>query len=527
MLPEHIRKFVEMENVHSVGRSTKDENTLIVRVEEKVSMDDLLAEDRVPPKVSMESYTWVTDVVEEPKATAEQTREERHERPVPAGISIGHEDVTAGTLGSVPVETDIGDTVVITNAHIAPAENGDVGDTVLQPGPGDGGDINDEDDHLGTVYDYIDVYDSEDEIADAAYVEVDGDVQTNYIYGIGGAAGIDADTNHGGTFYKSGRTTGVTSGDRTETDVTTTVDYDGNVVTFNQQDRFDYDSDGGDSGSIVGYYDSNDEFQMTNLHFAASDTAVASPLANVETELGSVTVLNPDSLPVFPDDWTMEWETEDGDFYVHDEASDEGDALLKFHTEGNARYAMKWDDAGEPSDVDVIAAVEMEKADPSAGFSNARVIVRGGGDVGSERGYFTEFRGTDGNERFALRKYVGGSISTLNDSGPAGGTFEATKYLVRLEADGDEIRAKHWEYGTSEPSAWDIEVVDEDLGSGWVGLGSYTDHMNEEWDYFSIGTFGESAVAPDLPDAPLGVLVTDSDGNIQTTSDGALRSGSG
>lgn len=512
-----------MENVHSIGRSVEDDDTLIVRVEEKVPMDELFPEDRVPPKVTMENYTWKTEVIEEAQASAQQARDERHERPVPSGISIGHPDVTAGTLGSVPVTTSIGDMVIITNTHIAPAENGGVGDTVLQPGPSDGGTTGDDD--LGTVNDYIDIYDAEDEIADASFVEVDdSDIQKNYIYGIGGAAGIDADTSHTGTFYKSGRTTGVTSGSRTETDVTTTVDYDGNVVTFNQQDRFDYNSDGGDSGSIVGYYDANDDFQMTNLHFAASDTAVASPLANVETELGSVSIAYPNSLPIFPDDWTMEWGTEDGDFLVHDENSGEGDALLKAHHEGNDRKGLSWDDAGEPSDADVIAVVSIEHADADNGFSAGRVVARGGGSSGNERGYFTEFRGNSGTETFVLRKYTDGSITTLDSVSPAEGTFGGETYLVRLEADGDNIRAKHWSYGTSEPSSWDIEVVDSDHGSGWVGVSAFTDHIGDEWDYFSVGTFGESAEAPELPDAAPGILVT-SNGILQTTTDGILRSG--
>jgi hypothetical protein len=61
-----------------------------------------------------------------------------HERPVPIGISTGHVDITAGTLGCRVTQGC--HTYALSNAHVFANENsGVVGDNILQPGPTDGG----------------------------------------------------------------------------------------------------------------------------------------------------------------------------------------------------------------------------------------------------------------------------------------------------------------------------------------------------------------------------------------------------
>ena len=72
-------------------------------------------------------------------------------RPVPIGVSTGHGDVTAGTIGARA--TDGERTFALSNNHIFAANNGgNPGDNLLQPGVVDGG--KDPDDVFGTLYDY-------------------------------------------------------------------------------------------------------------------------------------------------------------------------------------------------------------------------------------------------------------------------------------------------------------------------------------------------------------------------------------
>lgn len=72
-------------------------------------------------------------------------------RPVPIGVSGGHGDVTAGTIGARA--TDGTRIFALSNNHVFAANNGGrPGDNLLQPGVVDGG--RDPDDAFGTLHDY-------------------------------------------------------------------------------------------------------------------------------------------------------------------------------------------------------------------------------------------------------------------------------------------------------------------------------------------------------------------------------------
>ena len=79
-----------------------------------------------------------TDVIEIGEVKAQSFR--GHYRPCPAGVSVGHEKVTAGTLGLWLVDNPTGRIVMVSNAHVlADTNNGRPGDRILQPGTYDGG----------------------------------------------------------------------------------------------------------------------------------------------------------------------------------------------------------------------------------------------------------------------------------------------------------------------------------------------------------------------------------------------------
>lgn len=62
----------------------------------------------------------------------------RFDRPVPVGVSTGHLNSTAGTIGALV--TDGRDTYALSNWHVfVPAGEARIGDPLLQPGPYDGG----------------------------------------------------------------------------------------------------------------------------------------------------------------------------------------------------------------------------------------------------------------------------------------------------------------------------------------------------------------------------------------------------
>ncbi len=76
----------------------------------------------------------------------------RFDRPVPIGVSTGHTDITAGTIGC-RVKDPSGNVFALSNNHIFAKINlAEIGDPVLQPGPYDGGTT--PDDRIGTLADF-------------------------------------------------------------------------------------------------------------------------------------------------------------------------------------------------------------------------------------------------------------------------------------------------------------------------------------------------------------------------------------
>lgn len=89
-----------------------------------------------------------TDVVEVGKIKLLSSRTNRHD-PVPLGISVGHKDITAGTVGFMARDNDpesdsFGLEGSVSNNHVYANVNvGEIGDEILQPGAHDGGTLND------------------------------------------------------------------------------------------------------------------------------------------------------------------------------------------------------------------------------------------------------------------------------------------------------------------------------------------------------------------------------------------------
>ena len=184
--------------------------------------------------------------------------------PLPIGVSTGHPDITAGTIGC---RVSQGCHVyALSNNHVfADENNANLGDNILQPGKFDGG--SNPADAYGTLYDYVPLEFKVNpppyayNYVDAAIAEVSGTVLGNATteegYGVPKSEIMAAYL--GQKVMKYGRTTGLTYGYVTDTSVTVDVGYDDGTARFTQQiffgpaDDADYTifSDGGDSGSLI------------------------------------------------------------------------------------------------------------------------------------------------------------------------------------------------------------------------------------------------------------------------------------
>ena len=110
------------------GRVTET-SALRVYVKAKLPRRRLHAGEEVPAEVG----AMLTDVVAVGDVTALG-------RPVKCGVSIGHPDITAGTLGCLVRVGDGQAPHILSNNHvIADVNRADLGDPVLEPGPADGG----------------------------------------------------------------------------------------------------------------------------------------------------------------------------------------------------------------------------------------------------------------------------------------------------------------------------------------------------------------------------------------------------
>jgi hypothetical protein len=272
---------------------------IICSVTRKLPAAALAPADLVPRTIQ----DVITDVVETGPIRALQAPTGRF-RPAPGGVSIGHRDITAGTLGCLVRKG--GDVFILSNNHVlANSNDAQIGDPILQPGPHDGGTV--ASDHIANLEAFVPISfvlpepPSECGFAQAVIAALNagcrligsqtryrivsiqqtanlvdaaiarplaaGDV-TDEILGIGPIQGT-AQGTLGMRVKKSGRTTGLTTGEILQVDVTVNVQYGtGRIAQFADQLMAGAMSQGGDSGSAV----LDDQNRLTGLLFAGSDT---------------------------------------------------------------------------------------------------------------------------------------------------------------------------------------------------------------------------------------------------------------
>jgi hypothetical protein len=308
-------------NGYALGRKVTQGKVLSqlaiqIFVNEKLSLRRLPLANRIPKTVRIPDdraaggvLEFTTDVISARFNSLENTS---RLRPAPSGISIGHRDITAGTLGGLVRDTESGKTVILSNNHVLGNSNeGSPGDAILQPGPADGGSF--PADHIAdlTRFVEIDFIPGSENLVDAAIATPrdPSDVVWNTVdIGPGTPARThDLDESDlGAAVHKTGRTTEHTRGFVQALFGTTQVKYDlfkkatfvDQIIVSQAAGQPDF-SNGGDSGSLV--YD--DENRCVGLLFAGSQgtenqpgTTILNPIAHV-LRLLEVELLTPGSHP--------------------------------------------------------------------------------------------------------------------------------------------------------------------------------------------------------------------------------------
>jgi hypothetical protein len=289
-----------------VDGARTDELAVIVSVARKLPRAELTAADLVPQTVAGVQ----TDVQETGVIRALQDHTAKW-RPAPGGVSIGHVDITAGTLGCLVVRGD--HIYILSNNHVlANSNEAEPGDAILQPGPHDGGTM---DDQIAVLTDFVPInfgtgsatcpfasgaaalfnwlagpvgsqhrleafrLDTEENLVDAAIARpLSDDLVEKRILEIGEPQGV-AEGTLGLSIQKSGRTTTHTRGEIKQIDATAKVSYGlGKTATFTDQLVAGAMSSGGDSGSAV----LDEGKRVVGLLFAGSQsTTIINRIQNV------------------------------------------------------------------------------------------------------------------------------------------------------------------------------------------------------------------------------------------------------
>jgi hypothetical protein len=300
LLPELSRQLFKKPNVVATGIGYKrvggiqtDELAIICSVETKVPLTSLTEIQQIPPEiegiptdVQQTGSIHVMIILPDQAGSLPEPgpHTERH-RPYPGGVSIGHNQITAGTLGCMVKKE--GKIFILSNNHVlANSNNASPGDAIIQPGVYDGGNV--EQDVVAGLYEFIPVsFENDGEkhkipkglkwvtwflsrlvrgntnrythTTQPVYNLVDcaiaGPVPPadclNEIMKVGKIKGI-AEGSLGTRIKKSGRTTGITSGSIEQVEVTVRVNFGGGrTAFFSDQYIAGAMSKGGDSGSVI------------------------------------------------------------------------------------------------------------------------------------------------------------------------------------------------------------------------------------------------------------------------------------
>jgi hypothetical protein len=306
-------------HVVGVGYGFKNgdgERALVVLVDRKVPLEILSVADQIPSYIE----SIQTDVIEvgEIKVTPPQGVDPKGRfRPALGGVSVGHFQISAGTLGAIVRDVETGRKLILSNNHVLANSNlGGYGDPILQPGPYDGGTILE--DQIATLERFVPIdFTGEStcpiaggvarlinvvarllgaahrleavrtqqkvNIMDAALARpMDDSLVIDHILNIGRVEGI-TDSVLGMRVRKQGRTTDYTEGNIIVIGATINVNYgDQGTAQFQDQVVTTPMSDGGDSGSLVLAAKNTDPTLAVGLLFAgSSQTMIYNPIAPI------------------------------------------------------------------------------------------------------------------------------------------------------------------------------------------------------------------------------------------------------
>lgn len=242
------------ENIVGVGVSERlaggrpsGEGAVSVYVVRKAPIDEV-----DPSAIVPKEYEGVpTDVIESGEFVI--ATERGSHRPVPLGVSIGHESGDTGTVGFLAKRDS--ELFLVSNNHVLARENkASKGDGILQPGVADGGQAAD---RVGELKQWVALdFDGGKNPIDAAMASVDASIVSDKLYSGGTIVATTGQPSRNAVVRKCGRTSGLTRGVVTDVSATIKLRYPSGLALLSDQIvvqglHGSLFSARGDSGSLV------------------------------------------------------------------------------------------------------------------------------------------------------------------------------------------------------------------------------------------------------------------------------------
>lgn len=293
---EHEGSLIAKQGVVGVGVGEKwingvpsDQQAIIVFVEKKRTKRGIIQKFSAADIIPDEIGGVPTDIIEVGKIVKQSFTQRL--RPLKPGFSVGHRDITAGTIGGFFLDAD-GEPVILSNNHVLANENkAKIDDLIYQPGPHDTkanlnfvgwndpvGNLP----YVATLKKFLPL-DNDGNQHDSAIAKIhpkiisSGLIDSIYPTINRSCAGFGTFTS-GIQAQKCGRTTGFTTGRVLGLNASFTIDYDFGPAKFVNCAVLTAMSKGGDSGSII--FDM--EMKAIGLLFAGSPkVTLASPIGPV------------------------------------------------------------------------------------------------------------------------------------------------------------------------------------------------------------------------------------------------------
>lgn len=268
---QHEEQIMALPNVVGFGIGDEDGTPIFhVLVVRKQGLSTLAVGDRIPPTIGV----YNVRVLEVGQVLANGVSLTKRVRPMRPGFSIGHVDITAGTIGTFCYDLLPGATIdppangrgtpskyyLLSNNHVlANSNKARLGDPIVQPGPFDGGRY--PNDVVGYLRRYIPIefapskpLSQHNNVVDAAIAEVDlSDLNRRPLWMVAPLSWArKSRLAVNDLVMKNGRTSGFSTGNVLSLSVTIDVGYgNGQTARFKDQFLVTNISAGGDSGSIV------------------------------------------------------------------------------------------------------------------------------------------------------------------------------------------------------------------------------------------------------------------------------------